>query len=146
MKEIPIQEHVGVYGIAMRDNKILMIKKSRGPYAGTYDLPGGRIENGETTENCLRREFSEEVGCKVSEILLFDKVEDRFEYDHPRLGNTLFHHLGTYYKIELQNDYKIKDSPEGHDSLGAEWIDIKNIQNGKIKIPNIIKKVLINLV
>jgi 8-oxo-dGTP pyrophosphatase MutT (NUDIX family) len=42
--------HVGVYGIYIKNNAVLMIKKSRGPYKGMYDLPGGRMEQGETME------------------------------------------------------------------------------------------------
>lgn len=53
--------HVGVYGICIKNNAVLLIKKSRGPYKGMYDLPGGRMESGETIEEGLKREFMEEV-------------------------------------------------------------------------------------
>ena len=39
--------HLGVYGIVIHDNKILLVEKSRGAYTGKYDLPGGSIEHGE---------------------------------------------------------------------------------------------------
>jgi len=93
MKELPKQEHSGVYGVAIKDDKILMIKKSRGPYIGMYDLPGGRMEEGESMEEGLRREFVEEVDCKISEISLSGQVEDSLEYINPRLGETLFKHI-----------------------------------------------------
>jgi 8-oxo-dGTP diphosphatase len=141
--ELPIQKHTGVYGLVKKDGKILMIKKSRGPYEGMYDLPGGRIEEGEKVEEALRREFIEEVGCEIKELSFISEMNDELKYNHPRLGETLFQHYGTYYKVELLDDSKIKDTADGHDSLGSEWVDLKDIEEGKVKIPNIVKKVLV---
>ena len=45
--------HFGAYGIIIHKNKILLVKKSRGPYKGKYDLPGGKIEFGESIEEAL---------------------------------------------------------------------------------------------
>ena len=41
-------KHVGCYGIIKKGNKVLLIRKARGAYAGKLDLPGGGIEKGET--------------------------------------------------------------------------------------------------
>ena len=43
-------KHLGVYGLVINDNKILLIKKYGGPYDGKLDLPGGTIEFGEKVE------------------------------------------------------------------------------------------------
>jgi ribosomal protein S18 acetylase RimI-like enzyme len=51
----------GAYGVATQNGKILLITQQSGPYQGKFDLPGGRIEFGETIEETLRREFYEEV-------------------------------------------------------------------------------------
>lgn len=40
MKEF---RHLGVYGILIKNDKILLIKKGNGPYKGLLDLPGGTI-------------------------------------------------------------------------------------------------------
>ena len=57
--------HSGVYGIGVRDGKMPVIRKRRGPYAGRYDLPGGSAEPDETLAETLRREFREETGLGV---------------------------------------------------------------------------------
>ena len=41
MKEF---KQLGSYGLVINDNKILLIKKSGGPYDGKLDLLGGTIE------------------------------------------------------------------------------------------------------
>ena len=50
------KNHFGVYAIILKGNSILLIKKSRGPYKGKLDLPGGRQELGETHLETLIRE------------------------------------------------------------------------------------------
>ena len=57
--------HFGVYGSIIKDDKILLIKKARGPYTGMYDLPGGSQEKGESHADTLKREIKEETGCDV---------------------------------------------------------------------------------
>lgn len=57
--------HVGIYGVITKDDSILVIRKSRGPYKGLFDLPGGRPLHGEPLEQALKREVAEETGIHV---------------------------------------------------------------------------------
>ncbi len=59
--------------IIQKDSKILIAR--RGPsrhLAGFWEFPGGKIEEGETPETCLKRELKEELGItvKVGEFFL----------------------------------------------------------------------------
>ena len=51
----------GVKGIVRKNDHILVLVKPN----GTLDLPGGRVEKGETIKSALRREINEETGLKV---------------------------------------------------------------------------------
>lgn len=53
-----------------KDNKILLIKRGRWPFEGKWALPGGRINDDETAEECLKREMHEETGLDI-EIVSF---------------------------------------------------------------------------
>ena len=51
----------GVKGIIRKGNQFLVLVKPN----GTFDLPGGRVEDGESIKAALHREISEETGLKV---------------------------------------------------------------------------------
>ena len=63
-------QHVGVgcAAIIIRDGKFLMIKRAGTHGPGTWSVPGGWQEIGETFEQATRREVSEEVGCEITNI------------------------------------------------------------------------------
>ena len=60
--------HVTVKGLVFDERGAVLFLKERD---GAYDLPGGRLEHGETLVECLERECREEmgVGCRVLDRL-----------------------------------------------------------------------------
>lgn len=64
------RRHVGVgcAAIIIRDGKFLMIKRAGTHGPGTWSVPGGWQEIGETFEQATRREVSEEVGCEITNV------------------------------------------------------------------------------
>jgi 8-oxo-dGTP pyrophosphatase MutT (NUDIX family) len=119
--------HIGVYGIYIKNNTVLLIKKSRGPYTGMYDLPGGKIEPGETMEQGLKREFIEEVGSEVTNQTFLSENE----YTTENYRGKPFRHFGTYFIVSLSSD-DIKTIPDGEDSLGAEFINLDTLDQVEI--------------
>lgn len=64
---------VGVAVIVRRNDKILMGRRKGTHGDGTWSLPGGLMEYGETPVGAALRELREEIGeqCVFSEILVF---------------------------------------------------------------------------
>ena len=56
---------VGVGGIVLQDGKVLLLLRRNAPEAGSWSLPGGRVEFMEHLEDAVVRELREELGITV---------------------------------------------------------------------------------
>lgn len=54
--------------VIIKDNKILLLKRNNEPFVGSWDLPGGFMQEKETPEQALIREVEEELGGKATTI------------------------------------------------------------------------------
>lgn len=45
---------------------VLLAKRSDGLYKGCWEFPGGKLEEGESPEEALKREIKEELGVEVA--------------------------------------------------------------------------------
>ncbi len=67
-----------VVAIIARGDRILLTRRALPPWAGTWDLPGGFVEAGETAERALHRELREELGIRTRRARLLTIVTDRY--------------------------------------------------------------------
>ena len=50
----------------VKDGRILLVKRMRPPEAGSWSLPGGKIDPDELYEAAIRREVEEELGIRLA--------------------------------------------------------------------------------
>ncbi len=77
-REYPDVPLVGVGGVLLEDNKILLIRRKNEPGKGLWSIPGGLVRLGERLDEAVEREVSEETGLRVAAerpIYAFDYVE-----------------------------------------------------------------------
>jgi 8-oxo-dGTP diphosphatase len=73
----PARPIVGVGGVIVMDEKVVLIKRRFEPLAGQWSLPGGSLEVGETLEAGVAREMFEETGLYVDVgpvVDVFDRI------------------------------------------------------------------------
>jgi len=86
---------VSAYGLLVRDEKIMLCRLSSRVMrsAGRWTLPGGGLDFGESPENGMVREFSEETGLvvKAGPLVAVDSLSDE-------VNGTHFHSVRILYK------------------------------------------------
>jgi ADP-ribose pyrophosphatase YjhB (NUDIX family)/catechol 2,3-dioxygenase-like lactoylglutathione lyase family enzyme len=75
----PVGVGVGVGVFVLRDGLVLLGRRRAAHGAGTWALPGGRLEFGETIEHCAQREVREETGLEISAVARGPYTSDVFD-------------------------------------------------------------------
>lgn len=120
--------HLGIYGLITKNDSILLIEKTRGPYKGLLDLPGGKIEHGETLEEALVREINEETGIIVNKFEIITVLTFSINYiDNDK--EISLHHIGIICVVkDFCEKYFSKDLDQ-EDAKNSNWYKIKDLKS-----------------
>ncbi len=105
---------VGVGGVVIDRDRVLLIKRGKEPLKGEWSIPGGMLELGEELGDAVRRELMEETGVEVEPldcIIVFDRVEK----DGARVK---YHYVIVDYLCRKKRG---KPRP-GSDVVDAKWV------------------------
>jgi len=108
-----MEPRVGCGAAIVTDGRLLLIRRARPPEAGTWSLPGGKVDLWEPVEAAVRREVAEEVGLVLGEMRLLqvaDLMADGQHWVAP-----------TYLAERFEGEPRILE-PEKHSGLG--WFDL----------------------
>ena len=114
--------------VIIKNGKLLVSKDNKDDF---YKIPGGRVEEDETLEECAKREFKEETGleCEIIKTFLTQKLTKRLGTNE--IMNMSLHH----YKAKLTQPIKNYNS-FNYKEHKIKWLDLKNIEKENIA-PNI---------
>ena len=135
-----IKQFISIKAFIVHQNKVLIIREADeyedGYNAGTYEIPGGRIEPNENFKTGLLREIKEETGLTSISIGKPFFVD---EY-HPIVKNKEWQVIAVYFKCST-NTNKVTLSKD-HDNY--EWININKYKDYPLKSTS--KKVFIEFI
>ena len=119
----PIRKAVRCYLI--KDNEVVVTKYKKGnKKEGYYDIPGGKIEEGESPKQTAIREMKEETGIEIQNLKY--KVIMTIEYP-----DRLFI-FDTFITKEYEGE------PQEFEENTSEWIDIDELLKKEKILSNII--------
>jgi len=125
-------DRLSIYGVRIVDGKILLIQD---PRSLRWELPGGGVEDGETPEQSLAREFVEETGAKPVGPIAFIKEWEEYFYDV--VGRQAWRSKRKFYLVENINS---------EDSARAEFMALDKIKTMSVasNIRQLIAEVSLN--
>ena len=115
-----------VVAIIRKAGRVLLTRRGRPPYEGSWDLPGGFLEGGELPEAGLKRELREELAVKALWIRLIGFATDRY-------GPRGFPVLTMVYRVSIAPG-RVR---AGDDVSEARWFDRRKLPLREIAFPSI---------
>lgn len=107
--------------IVNENDEMLVVRRAKEPALGTYDLPGGFCDMGETVEEGMRREIKEETGLEVQDIQYLFSSPNVYQYSGMGI-----HTLDMDYLVRVKGGRLAIQAAD--DAAEAFWIPI-NIVN-----------------
>lgn len=100
--------------IISRENKLLICQRdSKDELPDLWEFPGGKLEPGETLEDCIRREIEEELCLQIEPLSVFGTTG--YSYKDKRLHFTFYNAviLGGQMTLKVHRD--------------ARWVTLKDL-------------------
>lgn len=118
-REYPKQPLVGVGGVVIDGQRVLLVRRGRPPLQGEWSLPGGLVETGERLADAVRREIAEETGLRVR-VAGIVAVLGRITRD--ARGRVKYHYVLVDFLCHPEAGQPAR-SPRAADDVGeARWV------------------------
>lgn len=82
MKKIEVSS-----AIIIKNNKIFVTQRGCGDYKDKWEFPGGKLEEGESPEDCIIREIKEELDTDIKVVKHLNIVEYTYPTFHLKMHN-----------------------------------------------------------
>jgi ADP-ribose pyrophosphatase YjhB (NUDIX family) len=115
-----------VRAVIVRNDQVLLLKKTGGDRGERYALPGGAQDLGETLAQALERECLEEIGSAV-EIVALMNVADHFKTRETDPPSTR-HMVEFLFRCTVSDDYAAHNGIKPDKSqIDVVWINLANL-------------------
>ncbi|AZS14913.1 NUDIX hydrolase [Paenibacillus lutimineralis] len=99
--------------------QILLVKY----HDDSWGIPGGLMELGESTEECIRRETKEEIGLDLGKLQLFDVFSGKQLYTKLRNGHEYYNVIIGYICTEFEGEIV----PDGVEVIEARFYSLSEV-------------------
>ncbi|WP_032122091.1 NUDIX hydrolase [Clostridium amazonitimonense] len=120
---------VGSVVLIIDEKKRILLQKRKTTHYGTWGLPGGLMELGESTEETARREIFEETGLTVGKLNLIDVFSGADNFLKLSNGDEFYSVTIAYYTENISGDIKMDEM----ESLELKFISLDELPKNMVK-------------
>jgi 8-oxo-dGTP pyrophosphatase MutT (NUDIX family) len=136
-------QRVGVYALIRRVDEVLLTRISaHGFHTGSWTLPGGGLDHGESPRDALVREVREECGveCRVGDLL--DVHDLHFGGTAPSGRFEDFHGIHLVFSAEVAPDVEPCVAEVDGTTDAVAWVPVADIENGRFEVLDVVRAAL----
>ena len=120
-REYPTRPFVGIGIVVIKGDHVLLCRRGKPPNVGSWTLPGGAQDVGETCEDAARRELLEETGLSVGPLHFCAHVDTVRRDDD---GRVRFHHTILDFAARWEGGEPVASS----DVSAVEWAPLDALE------------------
>lgn len=114
-REYPARPIVGVGAVVRKGDCVLLIQRGKEPGRGSWSLPGGAVELGESLRETAAREIREECGIEIA----VGEVIEAFDFiSRDDAGNVQYH----YVIVDFAARHVSGEVRAASDVMDARWV------------------------
>ena len=113
---------MGVGAVIFRGEEVLLVRRGQEPAKGSWSLPGGVVEVGETLEAAILREVEEETGLTVK-VLGITAVLERIYRDE--VDKVPYH----YVLVDFACEYVAGKVTPASDAIAARFVSLECLKD-----------------
>ena len=136
-------QRVAAYALVVRDESVLLTRISpRGFHTGSWTLPGGGIDHGESPREALVREVREECGveCTVGDLVAVDDVH--FAGTAPSGRHEDFHAIHLVFAGSVPDDAEPRVLEEDGTTDAVAWVPLVEVEDGSVPVLDVVRAAL----
>jgi 8-oxo-dGTP diphosphatase len=118
MAEKGLEARVGVGVFVFKDGKFLMLQRQGAHGAGSWSIPGGHLEFGESPEETATREVREETGLEIANVAFAAVTNDIFREENK-------HYVTVWMKSDWSSGEATNTEPDKCTEL--RWVDFDTL-------------------
>lgn len=124
-REYPDRPFVGIGIVVLKPGHVLLVRRGKPPNIGSWTLPGGAQDIGETAEAAARRELMEETGVTVGPLQLAANVD---AITRDRDGRVRYH----YTILDFAGRWEAGEPRGDSDAAEAVWVRFEALADYKL--------------
>ena len=131
-REYPKLPIVGVGGVVIKGDEVLLVRRGKPPMKGRWTIPGGMVELGESLPQAVQREINEETRLEVRAVDVIAVLDRIFK----KSGRVRFHYVIVDYACRVKSG-KLRAAS---DVLDARWV--KRTELSRYRLPTAARSVI----
>lgn len=136
-------QRLAAYALVVRDDHVLLTRISaRGFHSGSWTLPGGGVDHGESPRAALVREVREECGleCTVGEVVEVHDVH--FGGTAPSGRHEDFHAVHLVFAATVPADAEPRVVELDGTTDAVAWVPLADVRAGSVEVLDVVRAAL----